>query len=155
MKIRFAEREDLPAVNLLRRQVNELHVKGRPETFKPGFSSELEDHIRTIFEDPKQRILVAEERGKLCGFAVLHEIEKPENPFMFERRFLDVDEFCVDEGSRRRGVGKVLIEFAAEEARRLGFGRLELNVWEFNREALAFYEALGFETYRRYMEIKL
>ena len=29
---------------------------------------------------------------------------------------------------------------------------LELNMWEFNRDALAFYEATGFATYRRYRE---
>ncbi|MBR6312144.1 MAG: hypothetical protein IKR51_04135 [Oscillospiraceae bacterium] len=32
--------------------------------------------------------------------------------------------------------------------------RVELNMWEFNADALAFYESLGFETYRRYMELK-
>lgn len=32
--IRFAEYEDLAAVNELRRQVSELHVKGRPDVFK-------------------------------------------------------------------------------------------------------------------------
>ena len=31
--------------------------------------------------------------------------------------------------------------------------RIELNMWEFNAPALAFYEAAGFETYRRYMEM--
>ena len=36
-----------------------------------------------------------------------------------------------------------------------GFDRIELNMWEFNRDALAFYEAAGFVTYRRYLELKL
>ena len=26
-------------------------------------------------------------------------------------------------------------------------------MWEFNRDALAFYEAVGFKTYRRYLEL--
>ena len=26
-------------------------------------------------------------------------------------------------------------------------------MWEFNQDALAFYEAVGFRTYRRYMEL--
>lgn len=34
-------------------------------------------------------------------------------------------------------------------------GRLELNMWEFNAGALAFYEACGFSTYRRYLEAVL
>ena len=36
-----------------------------------------------------------------------------------------------------------------------GFDRVELNMWEFNSSALEFYEAMGFRTYRRYMELKL
>ena len=35
--VRFAEEKDLPWVNELRRQVSELHAKGRPDIFKPGF----------------------------------------------------------------------------------------------------------------------
>ena len=48
-----------------------------------------------------------------------------------------------------------MIRFIREYAQEKGFRRLELNMWEFNRGALAFYEAAGFTTYRRYMEIRL
>ena len=41
MPARFAKEEDLPRVNELRKQVNDLHVAGRPDIFKPGFSEEL------------------------------------------------------------------------------------------------------------------
>lgn len=155
LTLRFAEAADLPAVNRLRRQVNDLHVAGRPETFKPGFPPELEDHVYTVFRDPDQQILLAEAEGVVCGFAILHELRRPETPFMFERHFLDIDEFGVDEAFRRRGVATALMEFLRAAAKDRGFDRVELNMWEFNREALAFYEAAGFETYRRYMEIKL
>ncbi len=155
MNIRFANETDLPGVNRLRKQVNDLHVAGRPETFKPGFAPELENHVYTVWNDPDQDILVAEEAGVILGFAILHEIRRPENPFMFERHFLDIDEFGVDEAARRQGIGRALIDRAKAVAKERGFDRLELNMWEFNREALAFYETAGFETYRRYMEIKL
>ena len=46
-----------------------------------------------------------------------------------------------------------MIRFIRSWAEEQGFGRVELNMWEFNRDALAFYEAAGFRTYRRYMEI--
>ena len=155
LAVRFAETADLPAVNRLRRQVNDLHVAGRPQTFKPGFPPELRDYLYEIFRDPDKDVVVAEREGEICGFAILNEIRRPETPFMFERRFLDIDEFCVDEAARRQGVGKALIGFARGVAKERGFDRLELNMWEFNREALAFYEAEGFTTYRRYMEIEL
>ena len=153
--VRFAREEDLPRVNELRRQVNDLHVAGRSETFKPGFCDELRDHLFTIWKDPNQQIVVAEIEGKVCGFAILNHINRPENPFMFERDFLDIDEFGVDENSRRQGAASEMIRFIKDWAKEQGFSRLELNMWTFNRGALAFYEAAGFSTYRRYMEIHL
>ena len=151
--VRFAREEDLEAVNKLRKVVNDLHVEGKPDVFKPGFCDELRDHLFTIWNDPDQEIVVAEAEGKVCGFAILHHINRPENPFMFERDFLDIDEFCVDESFRRRGVASALIHFTLNFVKEKGFKRLELNMWEFNRSALAFYEAAGFKTFRRYMEI--
>ena len=155
MAIRFAEEKDLARVNDLRRQVNELHVKGKPDVFKPGFCRELEDYVNVIFADESQRIVVAERDGAICGFVVLHHIRKPENPFMFERDFLDIDEFAVDERYRRRGVATEMVAFIRDWAKAQGFKRLELNMWEFNQGALQFYEAAGFSTYRRYMEMFL
>ncbi len=155
MPIRFAEYEDLERVNELRKQVNEIHVKGKPEIFKAGFPKELADLVRTIFEDPYKRILVCDLDGTLCAFAVLNHVTKPENPFMYERDYLDVDEFCVDEAYRRQGIAREMIAFIADLAGNEGFDRVELNMWEFNTEALAFYESVGFTTYRRYMELKI
>ena len=48
-----------------------------------------------------------------------------------------------------------MIRFIREFAKENGFSRVELNMWEFNRGALAFYEAAGFKTYRRYMEVRI
>ncbi len=106
-----------------------------------------------IWNDPEQEIVVADADGAICGFAIIHHINKPENPFMKERDFLDIDEFCVDEAYRRKGVATSLITFIKEYAKEKSFHRIELNMWEFNKGALAFYESVGFETYRRYMEI--
>lgn len=155
MAVRFAEEGDLARVNELRRQVNELHVKGKPDVFKPGFSEELRDYVYAVFADENKKIAVAERDGVICGFAVLNHIVKPENPFMFERNFLDIDEFGVDEACRRAGVATELVAFIRDWAKARGYKRLELNMWEFNQGALAFYEAAGFATYRRYMEMYL
>lgn len=155
MVIRFAEDKDLERVNELRKQVNDLHVNGRPDIFKAGFPPELRDHVYTVFRDPRQKIVVAEMDGRICGFAVLNHLTRPETPYMYVRDYLDIDEFCVDEACRRQGVAAGMIGFIREYAGKEGFDRIELNMWEFNRDALAFYESVGFSTYRRYMEMKL
>lgn len=124
MEIRFAKEDELERVNVLRKQVNDLHVEGKPDVFKPGFNDDLRDHIYDIWNDPEQEIVVA-----------------------------DVDEFYVDESFRRQGVATEIIAFIKDYTREKGFKRLELNMWEFNRGALEFYEAVGFKTFRRYMEV--
>lgn len=155
MSVRFAQREDLDRVNELRKQVNDLHVEGKPEVFKPGFPNELRDFIHTIVEDPSKRILVCERGGIICGFAVLSRVVRPETPFKLALDYLDIDEFGVDEPYRRQGVASEMIEAVRGIAKDMGLSRIELNMWEFNRDALAFYEAVGFRTYRRYLEMKL
>ena len=155
MIIRFAKENELVRVNELRKQVNDLHVEGKPEVFKAGFNDELRDYIYNIWDDPEQEIVVADLDGTICGFAVLHHIVKAATPFMYERDFIDVDEFCVDKDYRRQGVASEMITFIRNYAKEKGFNRIELNMWEFNRDALAFYETVGFKTYRRYMEMKV
>ena len=153
--VRLAREDDLDQVNRLREHVNRLHTAGEPEIFKPGFRDELRDYIHVIRNDPNREIVVAEKNGAVCGYAVLNHIVRPENPYMFARDYLDIDEFGVGEDSRRQGIGSELIRFIRRYAREKGFRRLELNMWSFNRGALAFYEAAGFTTYRRYMETHL
>lgn len=152
--VRFAKKEDIERVNELRKQVNDVHVEGRPDIFKPGFNEELRNHIYEIWEAEEKDIIVAEREGIICGFACVQFVDKPENPFMNARKFYAVDEFGVDEPFRRQGVARELIDFIKQDAIKRGLPKLELNMWEFNEGALAFYEAVGFKTYRRYMELE-
>ena len=152
MNARFACENELDRINKLRKQVNDLHVEGKPDVFKPGFSEELENYLYVIWKDPEQKIVVVEQNDVICGFAVLRHIKKHETPFMLERDFLDIDELCVDEAYRRKGAATEMVAFIKEYAAKKGYRRIELNMWEFNQGALAFYESVGFQTYRRYME---
>ncbi len=155
IQLRFAAETDLEDVNRLRRQVNDVHTEGEPEIFKPGFGDELRDYIHTVFADPSKKILVAEADGRICGFAVLNFYSKPETPYMLARSYVDVEEFGVDEGCRRQGIGRALMEHIKTCALSMGYSRIELNMWEFNEGALKFYEEMGLSTYRRYMKCEL
>ena len=66
--------------------------------------------------------------------------------------FLEIDEIGVDPDCRRQGAGSAMMHFIEAYAKEKGYSRIELNMWAFNEEALAFYEAAGFSTYRRYLE---
>ena len=149
--VRFATIRDKDAVNALRLQVNELHVQGRPDIFKPGFDAAIRDHVDMYLIREGGYAAVEEKDGKITGMVLVDEIDRPESPYNFARRFAHVAEIAVDAGCRRQGVGRRLLDFVKQQAREKGFPRIELDVWAFN-DALSFYETEGFTVYRRYME---
>ena len=151
MLIRIATPMDKPEINELRRQVKLLHDEGAPDFFAPGFPKELADYLDVIFMQENGEVVVAEADGKIVGFACLSYIERPASVFRRPLRYCDIDELCVDRQVRRQGVGRAMFDFIKARAAEKGFSRIELNMWEFNEDALRFYEAMGFRTYRRYM----
>ena len=48
-----------------------------------------------------------------------------------------------------------MVRFAEEKDLDRGFTRPELDAWTFNQGALDFYEAVGFQTFRQFMELDL
>lgn len=155
MIVRSAEEQELERVNVLRKQVNDLHVEGKPNIFKANFYDGLSDYIYEIWNDDKKEIIVAINEGEIVGYAVLAHINRAETLFMYERDYLDIDEIGVDKDYRRHGVASEMISYILDYTKDKGFKRVELNMWEFNQRALAFYEKVGFKTYRRCMEIEV
>ena len=45
-----------------------------------------------------------------------------------------------------------MVRLAQEKDPDRGFARMELDAWTFNREALAFYKTVGFQTFREFLE---
>ena len=155
IEVRPAKREELERVNELRRMVNDLHVAGRPAHFRPGFNAELQGHLYERFEADESDVLVAAVNGEVAGFATVQYVHRPESPYTLPLDFYHLEEFGVDAAFRRRGVATALVEYMKADAKTRGFTRLDLDVWAFNDSALAFYEAAGFTTYRRYMELEV
>lgn len=152
--IRHAKDEDLPQINRLREQVNRLHVEGRPDIFKAGFSKEFQDHAAWYLQSEDNDILVDDRDGELAGMVMIDYISKPESPYGLAREFCHIAEICVDEKWRRKGVAHGLMESVRAEAKKKGMPKIELDVWAFN-DALAFYEAEGFRVFRRFLEYDL
>lgn len=151
-EVRYAALSDLPQVNVLRKQVNDLHAHGRPDIFRNDFCDAMQKRLYDQFAAEDSDVIVAVQGETVCGFAMVEYIHRPESPYCHPRSFYRVEEFGVDAAFRRQGVATALIAFCREEARKKGFHRMELDMWEFNEGALKFYESVGFSTYRRYME---
>ncbi len=153
--IRYANIDDMKRVNELRKMVNELHVEGRPDIFRGGFGDELADLYRFFLEDERYDVIVATHQGEILGFAVVQYVERPESAYNKSRCYLHIDEFGVDEAYRRKTVATQIMDFIKSEAKAKGFGKIELDCWSFNEGAMKFYEAVGFEQFRVYMQLDI
>jgi GNAT superfamily N-acetyltransferase len=97
-----------------------------------------------LVESPEGLLLVAERGPDLVGFLEGRLQGSPEPPMHVPRRWLLVDGVGVLEAHRRAGVGRALMDAAHAWARARGVGEVELSVHAANRDALAFYERLGY-----------
>ena len=66
-----------------------------------------------------------------------------------------IDEICIDEKYRRKGIGKLLIQEVEKQAKENKCNQIELNCWECNENAIKFYESIGLKTQRRILEMKI
>lgn len=152
MTIRKAEEKDLTAVAELLGQILKLHHRGRPDLFCDGGRKYTDEELLEIFFDPKRPVLVAEEEKKVVGYAFCILQEVSQSHVLAPVKTLYLDDLCVDESCRGKGVGKKLYEAVVLLAREMGCYNLTLNVWAFNEGAKGFYESLGMNPQRIYME---
>ena len=151
--IRPATLNDLEQINVIRKQVNDLHVNGEPEIFKSGFPLDMQDYAKTFIDSDTKQLFVAENNGFICAFAMAEIVIKPETPYTFKQKYVDIKELGTDEKCQGKGYGKQLINAVKEYAKQHNIKRVQLNVWTFNKGALSFYDKTGFNTYRKYLRL--
>lgn len=152
MTIRFACEKDIPQMLDLLLQVGEVHHQIRPDLFRAGAQKYDEAALRRLLKNPDRPILAAEEDGKMVGYAFcILQITK-DDPVLCDRRVLYIDDLCVDENHRGRGIAGALYRRALELAGELSCDAVTLNVWWGNDNALRFYENCGLQRQKIGME---
>jgi 2,3-bisphosphoglycerate-dependent phosphoglycerate mutase len=145
--IRPAQEADLAAMCQLYAEVDGLHVEAHPEIFH-AVQDPLwrQEHLRAQLGQAETSLLVAERAGELVGVVLTYlRNETGEIPIMARRRYAKVSDLVVRHDQRRRGLGSQLMAAAEEWAQAQGAIEIELNVWEFNQEAMRLYAKLGYE----------
>ena len=143
MDIRFAEIQDVPGIISLLRQVGQVHHEGRPDIFRSGCQKYSPSQVIAMLNVPETPIIVAVEGTQVLGYCFCKVERYWQDPVMADRSTLYIDDLCVDENIRGRGVGTVLYHAACDHARTCGCGSVTLNVWCCNEKAMKFYEHLG------------
>lgn len=152
MTIRFACEKDIPQMLDLLLQVGEVHHQIRPDLFLAGAQKYDEAALKRLLKNPDRPILAAEVDGKMVGYAFcILQITK-DDPVLCDRKVLYIDDLCVDENHRGRGIAGALYHRALELARELSCDAVTLNVWWGNDNALRFYENCGLQKQKIGME---
>ena len=137
--IRQATEKDIPHILELYRQL--AFSPPPPDEPRPS----LEEYRKVFLEIstmPGYRLLVAEEDGNIVGttvVAVLPGIAHGTSPFAV------VEYVVVDENYRRKGIGKLLMDYVKDFAGEAGCYKIMLTSDNRRVEAHEFYRSLGFE----------
>lgn len=149
MAIRRAHRQDLS--DLVRLLEDDVLGSAREQQVGP-----VEDSYWRAFDaidrDDRQLLIVAEHEGKIVGTLQLSFI--PYLTFQGGER-AQIEAVRVDPGLRRMGIGRQMIEWGIEQARRRGCHMVQLTTDKQRSEARRFYEALGFEPTHEGMKLHL
>jgi len=139
-KIRLATEEDIPHILDLYR---ELAI--RLSRVEMSWSPSPDDCRRVFAEicaDPRHELLVAEYQGQVVGTVVLlvvPNLSHSATPWAL------VENLIVAQKYRRRGFGKLLLEYVIARAKEKGCHRIELCSDKRRKEAHRLYRSVGFE----------
>jgi ribosomal protein S18 acetylase RimI-like enzyme len=141
--IRRAELRDLERVAGLWLDLAEHHA-ALDSAFALGPRAEPEAYalVRSWLRDPGSAAFLAEQEGRAVGLCILHIARAP--AIARERERAEITDLLVEPAARRRGLGRRLVESALAFAGERGVERIRVHVAVANREAQAFWRALGF-----------
>ena len=152
LSLRRATDQDYEALCGLLGELDSLHREALPQVFrKPEGPARTKDYISHLLAEENGVVFVAERDGEVIGFVQAAVQEARAIPIMVPRCYVVIGDLVVKDGLRRLGVGRLLAEKAHQWAVSKGASQIELNVWEFNQGAIAFYEKLGYSAASRRM----
>lgn len=147
--IRLAELKDIDAVE---ESYRELLVFEKKNGTNSNWVLDLYPVRATAENALKEGTLyVAEERGIICGSAVLNQYQ-PEGYKEGNWKYLAEDDkvlvihtLCIPPSKAGRGLGRTFVKFSEELAVKRGYEVIRLDTWAGNTIAASLYTKMGFE----------
>ena len=155
VKIIEASTSDYIEVNRIVTEGHEEHVEGDRSTFRSVETVMPEDYYNELLMSNNSKIFIAKLEEETVGFAIISMEVSSAFPSLVSRNYAYIHDFGVDQRKKRRSIGSKLFERCIQWADERNATSLELNVWEFNKDALAFYEKHGMKAISRRMRIDI
>lgn len=101
------------------------------------------DEFKTELSNSNNIYLVAELENEIVGICFSNIKEISNNKIMKDRKFLHIENICIDKKHQKKGIGKKLYNQIIQLAKEKNIKNIELMVWKFNENAIKFYKNLG------------
>jgi ribosomal protein S18 acetylase RimI-like enzyme len=88
----------------------------------------------------KDKIFVVEENKKIIGHCITKIRQIKDHSLLRDMTNIEIGDLCIDKNYRHKGLGKKLFEEVKKYAKEKNIKTIELGVWEFNTNAIKFYE---------------
>lgn len=141
IRVRRASADDLPALLGLFEELDDLQRAWRVFTPRSRLADEIAATYRQALTRGDAVVVVADDAGVPVGMTFGEAVTPSRSS---DERALELSGVIVRRDRRREGIGRLLVTEACRFAREQGLERLTLKTFDPNREAMAFWEDLGF-----------
>ena len=155
MTIDQANSSHIPGLIRLLYQVGDVHHRIRPDLFRSGAIKYTETDLEALLAEESSPVFVAEEDGSVLGYCFCQLREYRDSTVLTDRKEIYIDDLCVEEACRGRGIARALYGYVTDWAKEIGCTYVTLNVWQGNDNAMKFYEKMGMRQRSITMETKL
>ena len=149
IEIRSMVAADFPEADAMLQELHLLHLTHRPDLYLPFEHVYAEPVYQAMLSDHAHICLMAEADSFPIGLCIASVRERT---CMVSQRSIYLDDLYVKPAWRRQGAAAALLRRTEQRGRELGAARLDLMVWDFNTEALRFYERQGLLPQRHILE---
>ena len=155
--MRNAKFSDFNDVNNLMLELHNLHVKNRNDVFKATDSPMKEEYFKDLLNNQDVKLFVIEnlENSEIVGYSNLKLMNTPNIDIVVKSKYIYIDDFCIKQAYKRKGIGKKLFNFILEYAKQQCVDSVQLNVWSFNEDAIEFYNFMGMKERNVRMEMRV
>lgn len=140
---RIATIYDYDALCVLKKQVHDYHSLLIPDFYRKVELPFTRNEFDGLLENNDNSIYVVESGRRIAGYAITRAISFKANPLIVNHARLFIEDIFIDPVYRRMGLGNFLLENLKSVCRSEGYSHLDLNVWSFNTEAIAFFRKMG------------
>lgn len=153
--VRAAAKEDYAALLPIARETQEKHAEGLPHIFQKGTAGLPEEYFLGLLASDSKMMYVAEFEQNIAGYLIMESSKASYLDILKPRKVAFISDIAVLNRYQGQGIGYALFQQSIAWAKAKGADSLDLMVWDFNQDAIAFYERQGMKSMNRTMSLEL